>query len=80
MSVNKRRAEFVYDAARLAAIAAEAPIVPVVYAEREQAFKDQFERVIEKQSGDERSHDARRVAQQLVECIHRDGMGLWRGL
>jgi hypothetical protein len=30
MTLNERRAVFVYDAARLAAIAANAPIVPVL--------------------------------------------------
>lgn len=53
--ITERRAEFVYNAARLAAIAAEAPIVPVVWEEREQPFKDQFLKVIERQSGEARS-------------------------
>jgi len=35
MTLLERRAEFVYNAARLAAIAAEAPIVPALWAERE---------------------------------------------
>lgn len=34
MTINQRRAEFVYEAARLAAIAASAPIIPAPYAER----------------------------------------------
>lgn len=55
MELTERRAEFVYDAARLAAIAADAPIVPVPWAEREQAFKDQFLDVIERQCGAQRS-------------------------
>jgi len=33
--LNERRAVFVYEAARLAAIAAQAPIVPVPWEERE---------------------------------------------
>ncbi len=49
MTLTERRAEFVYDAARLAAVAADAPIVPVPWGEREQAFKDQFLDVIERQ-------------------------------
>lgn len=53
--LTERRAEFVYDAARLAAIAADAPIVPVPWKEREQAFKDQFLNVIERQCGPQRS-------------------------
>ena len=51
----RRRAEFVYNAARLAAIASGAPIVPVIWDEREQAFKDQFLNVIERQCGEQRS-------------------------
>lgn len=53
--LTERRAEFVYDAARLAAIAANAPIVPVPWAEREAAFRDQFLKVIERQCGPQRS-------------------------
>lgn len=53
--LNERRAEFVYDAARLAAIASGAPIIPVVWTEREQVFKNQFLEVIERQCGDLRS-------------------------
>ncbi len=51
----RRRAEFVYNAARLAAIASKAPIVPVLWDEREQSFKSQFFGVIERQCGDNRS-------------------------
>jgi hypothetical protein len=51
----ERRAEFVYNAARLAAIASGAPIVPDTWNYREQPFKDQFLEVIERQCGDLRS-------------------------
>ena len=54
-NLNERRAEFVYDGARLAAIAAKAPIVPVQWAERETPFKTQFLDVIERQCGEQRS-------------------------
>ena len=50
-----RRAAFVYDSARLAAIGAGAPIIPVLWSEREQGLKDQFLKVIERQCGDQRS-------------------------
>jgi len=50
----ERRAQFVYDAARLAAAAAEAPIVPALWNEREEPFKEQFREVIERQCGDRR--------------------------
>ncbi len=55
MTLTERRAEFVYDAARLAAAAADAPIVPVPWADREAAFKNQFLEVIERQCGPLRS-------------------------
>ena len=50
-----RRAEFVYEGAHIAATAASAPIVPSPWAEREQPFKDQFLKVIERQCGELRS-------------------------
>ena len=55
MKLNERRAEFIYNSARLAAIASGAPIVPVVWDEREEPFKEQFLEVIERQCGDMRS-------------------------
>jgi len=54
-TLNERRAEFVYDAARLAAQAANAPIVPDWWHQREPAFKAQFLKVIERQCGEQRS-------------------------
>lgn len=55
-TLTARRAQFVYDAARLAAIAAKAPIIPVPWEEREQPFRDQFLAVIERQCGPQRSN------------------------
>ena len=55
MRVTERRAEFVYDAARLAAVAAGAPIIPVPWTEREDAFRQQFLTVIERLCGSRRS-------------------------
>ena len=53
--LSERRAAFVYDAARLAAIGAEAPIVPGLWVDREQAFKTQFLEVIDRQCEGRRS-------------------------
>lgn len=53
--LNERRAEFVYNAARLAALAAIAPIIPVEWKDREEPFKQQFLKVIERQCGEQRS-------------------------
>ena len=47
-SLTERRAEFVYNAARAAAIAAEAPIVLVPWDQREPAFRAQFLGVVER--------------------------------
>ena len=55
MTLTERRAAFVYDAARLAAQAAGAPIIPVLWTEREGAFKKQFTEIIERQCGPQRS-------------------------
>ena len=52
---NYRRAVFVYTAAREAAIAAEAPVIPDVWYAREDDFREQFLKVIERQCGDQRS-------------------------
>lgn len=55
MSLTERRAEFVYKGARIAAMAARAPIVPIAWADREDDFKSQFLDVIERQCGPSRS-------------------------
>ena len=54
MDLTERRAKFVYDGARLAAQAAETPIVPEPWDQREQAFRAQFLEVIERQCGPDR--------------------------
>lgn len=55
MTVTERRAILVYEAARLAAIAGEAPVVPAPWADREEPFRRQFLDVIERQTGPQRS-------------------------
>ena len=54
-SLNVRRAIFVYEGARLAAQAANAPIIPAPWSEREEPFREQFLKVIERQCGEYRS-------------------------
>lgn len=56
MELNERRAQFVYDGARLAAIAAQAPIIPAMWCDREEPFKKQFREVIDRQCGPDRSN------------------------
>jgi hypothetical protein len=52
--VIARRAEFVYEAARLAAFAARAPVIPGPWVLREEAFRSQFLDVIDQQTGPNR--------------------------
>lgn len=54
LDIIERRAKFVYDAARLAAQGANAPIIPVCWDEREEPFKAQFRKVVERQCSDQR--------------------------
>ena len=55
MTLNERRTIFIYEAARLAAIAADAPVIPEYWEEREPKFRDQMMEVIERQMGPMRS-------------------------
>jgi hypothetical protein len=54
-NLNERRATFVYEGARIAALAAKAPIIPAPWHEREGDFREQFLRVIDRQCGPNRS-------------------------
>ena len=51
----EERAIFVYEAARLAAVASGAPIVPAKWVDREPEFCEQFIKVVDRQCGTERS-------------------------
>ncbi len=73
MTITERRAEFVYDAARLAAIAANAPVVPVPWKEREPAFKTQFLAVIERQCGQQRSSSPEELHGSWVQAYLKNG-------
>lgn len=55
MTLSERRSRFVYEGARIAAIAANAPIIPDEWDKREEAFKAQFVKVIDRQCGEYRS-------------------------
>jgi len=78
MSLSERRAEFVYNAARLAAIGANAPIAPVIWTEREQPFKDQFIKVIERQCGEQRSNSPEELHGSWMQSYFAMGWGLWQ--
>ncbi len=73
--LNERRAIFIYEGARIAAIASKAPIVPEHWIYREKDFTTQFLEVIEKQCGPLRSNDAEKLHQDWVEAYEKNG---WR--
>jgi len=53
-NVNLRRAIFVYEAARLEAEVSGRPIVPEPWDERDEAFKIQFVKVVDRQCSDDK--------------------------
>ncbi|MCP5086471.1 MAG: ryR domain protein [Rhodobacteraceae bacterium] len=71
--LTQRRAEFVYDAARLAAIAACAPVVPVPWGEREEMFRDQFLNVIERQCGPQRCNSPQELHGSWMQAYYEMG-------
>jgi len=71
--LTERRAWFVYEAARLQAIAAGAPIVPEPWENREEPFRAQMRPVIATQCGPEHSEDAEQLHEDWVRAY--DAMG-----
>ncbi len=69
----ERRAEFVYNCARLAAMAAEAPVIPVLWADREKAFRTQFLAVIERQCSESRSTSPEELHASWMQSYHSMG-------
>jgi len=67
------KAWFVYEGARLAAMAANAPIVPVKWEEREEPFRNQFIKVIERQCGDQRSNSPEELHGSWVQSYYSMG-------
>ncbi len=73
--VTESRAIFVYEAARLQAIAMDAPIVPEPWEEREEPFRKQFFRVIEMMCGPDRKSSPEELHDDWVRAY--EAMG-WR--
>jgi hypothetical protein len=71
--VNERRAVFVYEGARLGAIAAGAPVVPEPWFNREAPFKAQFLQVIEKQCGPDRKSSPQELHEDWVLAYEKMG-------
>ena len=73
--LNERRAWFVYEGARIAAAAAQAPIIPEPWEAREEAFRSQFLDVIARQIGPDRNESPRELHEAWVRAY--EAMG-WR--
>lgn len=73
--LTERRAEFVYEGARLQAIAVDAPIVPEPWLQREEPFKAQFREVIAKQCGPDRKDSPEELHDDWVKAYKAMG---WR--
>ena len=73
IELTERRAEFVYNGARLAAHGAGAPLIPVEWSEREEAFRAQFLKVIERQCGENRSKSPEELHGSWMQAYY--GMG-----
>lgn len=69
----ERRSKFVYDGARLAAIAAKAPVIPVPWDDREEPFRKQFRNVIEKQCGPDRSNSPEELHNSWMDAYYAMG-------
>jgi len=72
-TLTERRSQFVYDAARIEAIAAKRPIIPEPWAEREEDFRAQFRKVIERQCGPDRRMDAEQLHEDWVKAYEKNG-------
>jgi hypothetical protein len=75
MALTERRAEFVYEAARLQAKAVDAPVVPEPWSERDQAFRSQFLNVIDMMCGPDRKSSPEELHDDWVHAY--EAMG-WR--
>lgn len=67
----EKQAAFVYNAARLAALAAGAPIIPVTWEEREEPFKAQFCEVIKRQCGPRRCASPEQLHEEWVQAYEK---------
>lgn len=72
-SLTERRARFVYGSARLVAQAAQAPVIPVPWDEREDAFRKQFLDVIDRQCGEQRSRSPEELHGSWMQAYYTMG-------
>jgi hypothetical protein len=71
--LTERRARFVYEAARIAAQAAMAPVIPAPFADREDDFRAQFLDVIERQCGEHRSSSPEELHGSWMQAYFANG-------
>lgn len=74
-TLNERRAIFIYEAARMQAAAAAAPIVPERWSKRDKPFRTQFLNVIEMMCGPDRKSSPEELHGDWVRAY--EAMG-WR--
>lgn len=75
LPLSERRAVFVYEAARLQALAVRAPVVPEPWLKREHAFRAQFVDVIEMMCGPDRKTSPEELHEDWVKAYEKMG---WR--
>jgi hypothetical protein len=73
MDLSERRAAFVYEAARFAAWASRAPIVPEPWEDREEAFREQMIPVVERQCGPDRKSSPKDLHDDWVRAYEEMG-------
>lgn len=73
LTLNERRAIFIYEAARLQAIAVDAPVVPEHWQEREEAFRAQMLPVIEMMCGPNRKTSPEELHDDWVKAYEKMG-------
>lgn len=73
IGINTRRAVFVYEAARLAAIAAGAPIIPEQWPERDPKFQANMEAVVAQQCGQDRKSNSEELHNDWVRAYEAMG-------
>lgn len=71
--LTERRAWFIYEGARYAAAAANAPIIPEPWETREESFRKQFLDVIERQCGPDRKTSPEELHEDWVKAYEDMG-------
>jgi len=67
MTRTERRARFIYEAGRSAAIAARAPVISAPWDQREENFKANFLKTVERQCGPQRSTSPKELHERWIK-------------